>query len=113
MEMGLEDCVTFSCAMVIPVLDDGGHRVQIPVIGIFRARIAAKSVDEWVMRPDGTPRSDLELATEVLLAIRRPLGADWRSAPYALSVTTILGLDSAAAIVVSTFLAAIPRSAER
>ncbi|AGU47396.1 hypothetical protein VAPA_1c02660 [Variovorax paradoxus B4] len=111
MKIDLEDCATLSCAMVIPVLDDRDDRIRVPVIGIFRASIPAESVDEWVVRSDGTPRSDRELATEVLLAIRRPLGADRHRAPYALSVATILALDSAAAIVVSTFLAAIPRSA--
>lgn len=113
MKIDLEDCATLSCAMVIPVLDDRDDRVRVPVIGIFRASIAAESIDEWVVRPDGTPRSDRELATEVLLAIRRPLWADGHRAPYALSVATILASDSAAAIVVSTFLAAIPRRAER
>jgi len=41
--------------------------------------------------------------------IRKPLGSSGRTAPHAFDVADILQLDRAAAIVVSTFLAALPR----
>jgi hypothetical protein len=80
----------------------------VPIVGVFRT-IAMDDVDAWVMHADGRPRSDRELAAEVLVEIRKPLGATGRTAPHAFEVADILQLDRAAAIVVSTYLAALPR----
>ncbi|MDP9932882.1 hypothetical protein [Variovorax paradoxus] len=88
---------------------DASHRKCIPIVAIFRSGLAAEDVDQWVMHPNGTPRSDRELATEVLIEVRRPVGARGQTVSHALGVADILKLDSAAAIVVSTYLAVLPR----
>jgi hypothetical protein len=100
---------TFSWTMEVPVMLDAIRRQCIPIVCVFREGLAAEDVDQWVMHPDGTPRSDRELAAEVLVEIRRPVGARGQSAAHALDVADILELDSAAAIVVSTYLAVLPR----
>lgn len=97
---------TFSWTMEVPVMRDATHRKCIAIVCVFRSGLAAEDVDQWVMHPNGTPRSDRELAAEVLVEIRRPVGARGQTA---LDVADILELDSAAAIVVSTFLAVLPR----
>lgn len=103
----------FSCAMELPVMFDEVHRQYIPVVGVFRGGLAAEEVDQWVMHPNGTPRSDRELAAEVLMEIWNPARTHGRTRRHALNVADILKLDCAAAIVVSTFLAALPRVAGR
>jgi hypothetical protein len=104
---------TFSCAMELPVMRDEIHRQYIPVVGVFRGGLAAEEVDQWVMHPNGTPRSDRELAAEVLIEVRQSAGARGNTARPPLAVADILALDSAVAIVVSTFLAALPRGTGR
>ncbi|MBT2334710.1 hypothetical protein J7E49_12450 [Variovorax paradoxus] len=99
---------TFFCNLNLPVLVGEDRYKYIPVVAVFRG-IPFERVDEWVMRPDGQPRSDRELAAEVLVEIRKPLGTSGRTAPHAFEVADVLLLDRAAAIVVSTFLAALPR----
>lgn len=99
---------TFSCAMELPVMLDEVHRQYIPVVGVFRSGLAAEEVDQW-MHANGTPRSDLELAAEVLVEICSLARTHGRTRRQALNVADVLKLDSAAAIVVSTFLAALPR----
>jgi hypothetical protein len=66
-------------------------------------------VAQWVMHPNGTPRGDRELAAEVLVEIWTPTRTHGCTRRHALNVADVLKLDSAAAIVVSTFLAALPR----
>jgi len=100
--------------MQVPVLLTENRRKHILIVGVFSASIAADNVDEWLMRPDGKPRSDRELAIEVLVEIRKPLRTDGRSsALHTLSINDLLQSDNAAAIVVSTFLAALPRTTGR
>ena len=99
---------TFFCNLSVPILVGEDRYKYIPIVGVFRS-IPFDQVDEWVMHPDGGPRSDRELAAEVLVEIRKPLGSSGRTAPHAFDVADILQLDRAAAIVVSTFLAALPR----
>ena len=99
---------TFSCNLSLPILVGEDRYKYVPVVGVFRS-IPFDQVDEWVMHPGGGPRSDRELAAEVLVEIRKPLGTSGRTVPHSVEVADILQLDRAAAIVVSTFLAALPR----
>ncbi|WP_295986883.1 hypothetical protein [uncultured Variovorax sp.] len=99
---------TFFCNLSVPILVGEDRYKYVPIVGVFRS-IPFDQVDEWVMHPDGRPRSDRELAAEVLVEIRKPLGSSGRTAAHAFDVADILQLDRAAAIVVSTFLAALPR----
>ncbi|WPH16517.1 hypothetical protein [Variovorax paradoxus] len=100
---------TFFCNLSLPVLVGEDRYRYLPVVAVFRS-IPFDQVDEWVMHPDGQPRSDRELAAEVLVEIREPAGGSARSAPHSFEVADVLQLDRAAAIVVSTFLAALPRA---
>ncbi|MDP9932597.1 hypothetical protein [Variovorax paradoxus] len=88
---------------------DAARRKCIPIVCMFRSSLTAKDVDQWVMHPNGTPRSDRELAAEALVEIRRPAGARGQTGLRAFDVADILELDCAAAIVVSTYLAILPR----
>ena len=99
---------TFFCNLNVPILVGEDRYKYVPIVGVFRT-IAMDDVDAWVMHADGRPRSDRELAAEGLVEIRKPLGATGRTAPHAFEVADILQLDRAAAIVVSTYLAALPR----
>ena len=99
---------TFSWTMEVPVMVNAIHRECIPIVTLFRSCLPVKDVDEWVMHPNGTPRTDRELAAEVLIEVRH-VAAERQSAHHALEVADILQLDSAAAIVVSTYLAVLPR----
>lgn len=99
---------TFFCNLSVPILVGEDRYKYIPVIGVFRS-IPFEQIDEWVMHPDGRPRSDRELAAEVLVEIRRSPETDGREVAHAFEVADILQLDRAAAIVVSTYLAALPR----
>ena len=71
---------TFFCNLNVPILVGEDRYKYVPIVGVFRA-IAMDDVDAWVMHADGRPRSDRELAAEVLVEIRRPLGATGRTAP--------------------------------
>jgi hypothetical protein len=99
---------TFFCNLSLPILVGEDRYKYIPVVGVFRS-MPFEQIDEWVMHPDGKPRSDRELAAEVLVEIRRPPEAGGGAAVQALEVADVLQLDRAAAIVVSTYLAALPR----
>lgn len=99
----------FFCNLSLPVLVGEDRYRYLPVVAVFRS-IPFDQVDEWVMHPDGQPRSDRELAAEVLVEIREPAGGSVRSALHSFEVADVLQLDRAAAIVVSTFLAALPRA---
>jgi hypothetical protein len=100
---------TFSWTMEVPVMLDAIHRQCIPIVVVFRSGLPVEDVDQWVMHPNGMPRSDRELAAEVLLEVRQSVGSRGQTVPHALDVADILELDSAAAIVVSTYLAVLPR----
>ena len=99
---------TFFCNLSVPILVGEDRYKYIPVIGVFRS-IPFEQIDEWVMHPDGRPRSDRELAAEVLVEIRRSPETGGREVARVFEVADILQLDRAAAIVVSTYLAALPR----
>ena len=99
---------TFFCNLSVPILVGEDRYKYIPVVGVFRS-IPFEQIDEWVMHPDGKPRSDRELAAEVLVEIRVPPEMSGSAAARVFDVADILQLDRAAAIVVSTYLAALPR----
>ncbi|SDI78657.1 hypothetical protein [Variovorax sp. OV700] len=114
MKAGLSDSEsTFLCDMRIPILVNNDRQRCISIVGVFRSGMPAPNVDEWVLDADGKPRSDRDLAAEVLIEIRKPLRSTSRRLLHTLGVADILQLESAAAIVVSTFLAALPRSSGR
>ncbi|KQU91134.1 hypothetical protein ASC78_19365 [Variovorax sp. Root318D1] len=100
---------TFFCNFSVPILVAEDRYKYVPVVGVFRS-IPVDQIDKWVMHPGGGPRSDRELASEVLVEVRKPLGTSGRTVPHSFEVADVLHLDRAAAIVVSTFLAALPRA---
>ncbi|MDH6594785.1 hypothetical protein M2165_004674 [Variovorax sp. TBS-050B] len=100
---------TFFCNLSVPILVSEDRYKYFPFVAVFRG-IPFDQVDAWVMHPDGRPRSDRELAAEVLLELRRQPGETSEGElPAAFEVSDILQLDRAAAIIVATFLAALPR----
>ena len=103
---------TFLCRFSIPIRLDEERFQYFPVVGVFRS-MPFDQVDRWVMRPDGRPRTDRELAAEVLLELRRPLGSSGKTALLQFGIGDVLEVDRAAAIIVATFLAELPRGAER
>ena len=102
---------TFLCRFSIPILLDDERVQYFPVVGVFR-RIPFDQVDRWVMRPDGRARTDRELASEVLLELRRPLGATGKTAALQFAIGEVIEVGRAAAIIVATFLAELPREEE-
>ncbi|MGJ7505496.1 hypothetical protein [Variovorax sp. ZT5P30] len=96
--------------MEIPILTRNENYKYLPVVATFRW-LPGESVNDWVM-PNGRPRSDRELAAEILISIRRVQEAGSSSPSRKLSVSHVLELDRAAALVVSTFLSALPRLGE-
>lgn len=96
---------TFSCAMDLPILL-GGERRYVPVVAVFR-NLPLASSSEWVMSR-GRPRSDQDLAEEVLVEVTQLHGADGHAAPRSFHVARILEVDRAAALVVATYLATLP-----
>jgi hypothetical protein len=103
---------TFLCRFSIPIRLDEERFQYFPVVGVFRS-MPFDQVDRWVMRPDGRARTDRELAAEVLVELRRPLGSTGKTALLQFGITEVLEVDRAAAIIVATFLSELPRGAER
>ncbi|WP_256219125.1 hypothetical protein [Variovorax sp. 770b2] len=103
---------TFLCRFSIPIRLDEERFQYFPVVGVFRS-MPFDQVDRWVMRPDGRPRTDRDLAAEVLVELRRPLGSTGKTALLQFGITEVLEVDRAAAIIVATFLSELPRGAER
>ncbi|WP_332875290.1 hypothetical protein [Variovorax sp. IB41] len=103
---------TFVCRFSIPIRLDEERFQYFPVVGVFRS-MPFDQVDRWVMRPDGRARTDRELAAEVLLELRRPLGSSGKTAALQFGITDVLEVDRAAAIIVATFLSELPRGAQR
>lgn len=99
---------TFLSRFSIPVQLDDERFQYVPVVGVFR-RIPFEHVDHWVMRPDGRARTDRELAAEVLVELRRPLGSSGKTAALPYDIGEVLEVERAAAIIVATFLAELPR----
>ncbi|MET3495101.1 hypothetical protein [Variovorax boronicumulans] len=102
---------TFLCRFSIPIQLDEERFQYFPVVGVFR-RIPFDQVDRWVMRPDGRARTDRELASEVLLELRRPLGFTGKTAALQFDIGEVIEVGRAAAIIVATFLAELPREEE-
>ncbi len=99
---------TFFCNLNVPILIAEDRYKYIPFVAVFRS-IPIDQVDAWVMHADGRPRTDRELAAEVLVELRpSPETSDVDAHPL-FEVADILQLDRAAAIIVATFLAALPR----
>lgn len=98
----------FSCLVDLPILI-GVERRRVPVIAVFRG-LPKPDLEEWVM-PGGVPRSDHELATEILSELRCAGGNNGRSWPRSFCIATVLDLDSASALLVATFLSESARSA--
>jgi len=103
---------TFLCRFSIPIRVDEERFQYFPVVGVFRS-MPFDQVDRWVMRPDGRARTDRDLAAEVLLELRRPLGSTGKTASLQFGVGDVIEVDRAAAIIVATFLAELPRAMPR
>lgn len=99
---------TFFCNLNIPILVGEDRYKYLPVVAVFRS-LAHAQVDDWVMDPDGRPRSDRELAAEVVVELRPSPQTSDGEPPQPFDVADILQLDRAAAIIVATYLAALPR----
>lgn len=110
MDKILKDENEFSCLVELPIVI-GVERRRLAVIAVFRC-LSKPDLDEWVM-PGGVPRSDHELATEVLCELRCAGGHGGRSWPRSFCIATVLEVDDAAALLVSTFLSQSPRSFSR
>ena len=82
---------------------------QVLVIGVFR-RVRAKDVNFWLM-PQGRPRSDRELAKDVLLEIQQ-ISDDTYASLRELDVSTVLDNKRATAVVVSTYLSLLQSKEE-
>lgn len=104
----MNDLGLFSCRLDLPVRDDEGGYKCIPIIGICR-RVLVDQVDTWMMHPDGRPRSDQELASEVVVELRRQPSTTADLESLQLDIADVLGYDRAAAIIVAMFLAELPR----
>lgn len=95
----------FSHPMDLPILM-GEERKYVPVIAVFRY-IAIENIDEWVMF-EGRPRSDRDIATEILIGVQGLPGAEGGPGRH-YSVAEVLAFELASALVVSVFLSQLPR----
>ncbi|MGJ7524812.1 hypothetical protein [Variovorax sp. GB1P17] len=96
----------FSAHIRLPVLVGPGNAVHISAIVAFR-QIDPAAIDAWLM-PGGRPRSDRELAADVLLEIRE-VGRNIFVPPRNLDPARIVQVDQAASLIVSSFLSLLPR----
>jgi hypothetical protein len=92
----------FSRPMDLPILI-GSECTYVPVIAAFR-RMPSDNIDNWLI-PNGQPRSDRDLAAEVLLEVRGLPSVDGHRRGRHYSVIEVLEFERAAALVISTFLA--------
>ncbi|MDR6889730.1 MULTISPECIES: hypothetical protein [Variovorax] len=99
----------FSRAMDLPILV-GEDCKYIPVIAAFRC-MPSEDIDNWLVA-DGKPRSDRDLAAEILLEVKGVPSADGMLPGRHYSVLEVLELGRAAALVMSMFLAELPRPAQ-
>ena len=99
---------TFFCNLNIPILVGEDRYKYLPVVAVFRS-LAHAQVDDWVMDPAGGPRSDRHLAAEGVVDLPPPPQTSAGEPPQPFDVADILQLDRAAAIIVATYLAALPR----
>lgn len=110
MNIGPSTSGEFTCSMELPLLIADEYYRYFPVIAIFR-RLPGESVSEWVM-PNGRPRNDRDLAAEILVSVRHVRRTDRTPSTPELSISRVLQLDRAAALVVSTFLSVLPQPSE-
>jgi hypothetical protein len=96
----------FSRPMDLPILI-GEECKYVPVIAAFRF-MPSDNIDNWLVS-NGKPRSDRDLAAEVLLEVRGLPSADGRLQGRHYSVLQVLEFERAAALVVSMFLSELPR----
>ena len=97
----------FSCP-INTVIQVGANTCQrVDVVLVFRS-IPAEAVDNWVM-PNGRPRSDRELADEVLLDVQTTSQSGFDELWKPIRISDVLSTDRGTAMVVSAFLAALPR----
>lgn len=99
----------FSRPMDLPILV-GEDCKYVPVIAAFRY-MPIDNIDNWLVS-NGKPRSDRDLATEILLEVRGLPSADGSRQGRHYSVLEVLEFERAAALVVSMFLAELPRPEE-
>lgn len=93
----------FSAHIRFPAIVEPGGAVHISAIVVFR-QIDPVVIDMWLM-PGGKPRSDRELAADVLLEV-------WEvglAPPRSLDPARIVQVDQAASLIVSSFLSLLPR----
>jgi hypothetical protein len=98
---------SFTCAMEIPISIGEETYRYVPVTAVFR-RISSDAVDGWLMS-NGAPRSDRDVASDVLIEVLNRSDDDDRELRNGLNKTSILNTDRAAALLVSTFLSELPR----
>ncbi|MET3373336.1 hypothetical protein ABIC89_002398 [Variovorax boronicumulans] len=68
-------------------------------------------IDQWVMDLNGKPRSDKELAAEVLVELRRARGMSGQTFRFKVKMDQVLASTRATAVIVAAFLAGHPRPA--
>ena len=96
----------FSRPMDLPILV-GEDCKYVPVIAAFRY-MPSENIDNWLVS-NGKPRSDRDLAAEILLEVRGLPSPDGHLQGRHYSVLEVLAFERAAALVVSMFLAELPR----
>jgi len=101
-----EEQEKFSRPMDLPILV-GEDCKYVPVIAAFRY-MPIDNIDNWLVS-NGKPRSDRDLAAEILLEVRGLPSADGHRQGRHYSVLEVLEFERAAALVVSMFLAELPR----
>lgn len=93
-----------TCQMRIPLCEEAKEWSL--VVGIFR-RVPTEEVNFWLM-PQGRPRSDHELAREVLLEIQS-VSQEPDMPSCRLDVLNILNNPQAVAVIISTYLSLLPK----
>ena len=99
---------TLVCHFDLPIRLGKTEYRYIPIAASFR-EIPADHLGRWLVHPDGRPRADRDLAREVLLELRRDHQERGLTYPLLLDIDDVVKFDKAAAIIVATFLAAMPR----
>lgn len=95
----------FNWPVKVPVPAEG-HYVFAEFTGVFRY-IQSADVDAW-LAPEGKPRTDKELAADVLLEVRDIRDENGEVIPTSPElVARMLAVDRAPSAVVATFLAVI------
>lgn len=98
---------SFACRLRIPVAGGAQNSRYVLVMAVFR-RIPLESVNAWLM-PNGQPRSDHALATDVLIEVQR-ISNDTHAPLQRYDVADILSVEQAASLLVAAFLSALPQA---